>query len=254
MAAGGGAWKVAYADFVTAMMAFFMVMWLTAQKPEVREAVAEHFRNPSGKRITGNDTKSIIDNSNRGTTSRRVVKSQGDKRSTEEATHRQMTDEGSVGNIGKIVQFELNSMDLSSAGAEELKQLLPELQGNQQRIEVRGHAANNGSAAEQSSLDAWTISFRRAMVVTQYLIDHGIDPRRIRPSAAGHSEPRLRQERAAPDLDSRVEVFVLTEVYEDPGSKTKRHQRNEALDAEAERLTKLEEEAAAHSAPQSHGH
>ncbi len=30
MAGGGGAWKVAYADFVTAMMAFFMVMWLTA--------------------------------------------------------------------------------------------------------------------------------------------------------------------------------------------------------------------------------
>ena len=29
---GGGAWKVAYADFVTAMMAFFMVMWITAQK------------------------------------------------------------------------------------------------------------------------------------------------------------------------------------------------------------------------------
>ena len=42
---GGGAWKVAYADFVTAMMAFFMVMWLTAQKPEVVTAVAEHFRN-----------------------------------------------------------------------------------------------------------------------------------------------------------------------------------------------------------------
>ena len=36
---GGGSWKVAYADFVTAMMAFFMLMWLTAQKPEVKEAV-----------------------------------------------------------------------------------------------------------------------------------------------------------------------------------------------------------------------
>ncbi len=34
---GGGAWKVAYADFVTAMMAFFMVMWLTSQKPAVKE-------------------------------------------------------------------------------------------------------------------------------------------------------------------------------------------------------------------------
>src|SRR6185295_4310984 len=46
MAGGGGAWKVAYADFVTAMMAFFMVMWLTAQKPDVKQAVAGYFRDP----------------------------------------------------------------------------------------------------------------------------------------------------------------------------------------------------------------
>ena len=31
MAGSGGAWKVAYADFVTAMMAFFLVMWITSQ-------------------------------------------------------------------------------------------------------------------------------------------------------------------------------------------------------------------------------
>ena len=33
---GGGAWKVAYADFVTAMMAFFLVMWITGQSKAVR--------------------------------------------------------------------------------------------------------------------------------------------------------------------------------------------------------------------------
>lgn len=44
----GGAWKVAYADFVTAMMAFFMVMWLvTATTPEQRAAMFEYFKNPS---------------------------------------------------------------------------------------------------------------------------------------------------------------------------------------------------------------
>lgn len=44
----GGSWKVAYADFVTAMMAFFMVMWLLAAttKPE-RAAISDYFRNPS---------------------------------------------------------------------------------------------------------------------------------------------------------------------------------------------------------------
>ncbi|MDB6043784.1 MAG: motB [Gammaproteobacteria bacterium] len=44
----GGAWKVAYADFVTAMMAFFLVMWLvTAVSKEQRAAVFEYFKNPS---------------------------------------------------------------------------------------------------------------------------------------------------------------------------------------------------------------
>ena len=42
----GGAWKVAYADFVTAMMAFFLVMWLVTQKAEVRAAVGGYFRDP----------------------------------------------------------------------------------------------------------------------------------------------------------------------------------------------------------------
>ncbi len=50
---GGGAWKVAYADFVTAMMAFFMVMWLIAQDQKAKEAVAKYFNDPSGFKPIG---------------------------------------------------------------------------------------------------------------------------------------------------------------------------------------------------------
>ncbi len=42
----GGAWKVAYADFVTAMMAFFLVMWLVNQSPQVKAGVGGYFRDP----------------------------------------------------------------------------------------------------------------------------------------------------------------------------------------------------------------
>lgn len=42
----GGAWKVAYADFTTAMMALFLVLWLTAQDTKVKEAIARSFTNP----------------------------------------------------------------------------------------------------------------------------------------------------------------------------------------------------------------
>ena len=44
----GGAWKVAFADFVTAMMALFMVMWLMAAKDETRDAIAGYFNDPKG--------------------------------------------------------------------------------------------------------------------------------------------------------------------------------------------------------------
>jgi chemotaxis protein MotB len=44
----GGAWKVAYADFVTAMMALFIVLWIVGQSKAVREAVAAYFKDPSG--------------------------------------------------------------------------------------------------------------------------------------------------------------------------------------------------------------
>lgn len=45
-AGGGGAWKVAYADFITAMMALFMVLWILNQDQEVKGSVEEFFKNP----------------------------------------------------------------------------------------------------------------------------------------------------------------------------------------------------------------
>src|SRR5512144_1467018 len=44
----GGAWKVAYADFVTAMMALFIVLWILGQGEEVKQAVSGYFKDPIG--------------------------------------------------------------------------------------------------------------------------------------------------------------------------------------------------------------
>jgi chemotaxis protein MotB len=46
----GGAWKVAYADFVTAMMALFIVLWLMNSSEQVKKAIAGYFRDPSGRK------------------------------------------------------------------------------------------------------------------------------------------------------------------------------------------------------------
>jgi chemotaxis protein MotB len=44
----GGSWKVAYADFVTAMMAFFMVMWILGMDDQTKKAIEGYFSSPVG--------------------------------------------------------------------------------------------------------------------------------------------------------------------------------------------------------------
>ena len=62
----GGAWKIAYADFVTAMMAFFLLMWLITQTPEEdRQGIGEYFATPlevaiAGALGTGENSPSVI--------------------------------------------------------------------------------------------------------------------------------------------------------------------------------------------------
>lgn len=54
----GGAWKVAYADFVTAMMAFFMVMWLMGTDEETKKAIEQYFQGQTTgeKSLTGSSS------------------------------------------------------------------------------------------------------------------------------------------------------------------------------------------------------
>src|SRR5271156_4515736 len=58
----GGAWKVAYADFVTAMMALFIVLWLMSSSKPVREAVGGYFRDPLGSaKLAGTSLNGTMD-------------------------------------------------------------------------------------------------------------------------------------------------------------------------------------------------
>jgi len=57
----GGAWKVAYADFVTAMMALFMVLWIIGQSSkEAKEAIADYFRHPGIFTTTGAGGRKMV--------------------------------------------------------------------------------------------------------------------------------------------------------------------------------------------------
>jgi chemotaxis protein MotB len=59
----GGAWKVAYADFVTAMMALFIVLWLLSSSEKVKKAVAGYFNDPKG---TGSQLGTVVSGTGEG--------------------------------------------------------------------------------------------------------------------------------------------------------------------------------------------
>lgn len=58
----GGTWKIAYADFMTAMMAFFLVMWLVSQSTDMeRELIADYFRMPLNVAMSQGNRNSLSD-------------------------------------------------------------------------------------------------------------------------------------------------------------------------------------------------
>lgn len=58
----GGSWKIAYADFMTAMMAFFLVMWLLSNStPQERQQIAEYFKAPVNVALSNGDKNSLSD-------------------------------------------------------------------------------------------------------------------------------------------------------------------------------------------------
>jgi chemotaxis protein MotB len=60
--AHGGAWKVAYADFVTAMMCFFLVMWLMGADEETKQEISHYFNHPNSPYNKGRDPQSETTN------------------------------------------------------------------------------------------------------------------------------------------------------------------------------------------------
>src|ERR1700751_2944963 len=54
----GGAWKVAFADFMTAMMCFFLVMWLMGADEETKSEIAHYFNHPNTPWKNGRDPQS----------------------------------------------------------------------------------------------------------------------------------------------------------------------------------------------------
>jgi chemotaxis protein MotB len=213
---GGGAWKVAYADFVTAMMAFFMVMWLTSQNDDVKEAIAHHFEDPfsfyePNEHATSHKPRP-------GPPSHVALPKQRDQKGGRRSRRPTLMTlgDGNQTTTGTIVFFAPHSAELDAAAQSRLDDLLPSILGKPQKIEIRGHASRRPLPAESPFKDPWQLSYARCLATMDYLAQHGIAPERMRLSQAGVYEPLGKtngQEKLA--QQERVEVNLLNEMARD---------------------------------------
>jgi chemotaxis protein MotB len=216
--AGGGAWKVAYADFVTAMMAFFMVMWLTSQNEDVKNEVAQYFRDPFA--IESDDPPS------------RGYGSEEDppKKDGRYSPTIQKRKEGK-GQPGKMrngfaaaqfndapqisVLFKGISVDLSDEQLQHLEHSIQNLLGRRNRIEIRGHSLGSPLPPDAPYKSQWELCFARTNFVKEKLEGMGIDADLIRMSQAGGNEPIAASlDKNELEFNSRVDVHVLPEIVD----------------------------------------
>lgn len=229
---GGGAWKVAYADFVTAMMAFFMVMWLTSQNKAVKESVSQYFENPLGTatearatsvhgipgasskdaELEGHQAGPLGSNKNEIGTNEITGEKEGAGKPSRPQLHIfERLDRTRA--VGTMIVFGVNSVDLSKQAHLQLSGLVPDLLGKPNKVEVRGHAVRGALPPGSPYKDLWELSFARSTAVMNYLVSHGIEPDRIRLSQDAAYEPYTREGNEAEDpRNARVEVFAIDEL------------------------------------------
>jgi chemotaxis protein MotB len=237
---GGGAWKVAYADFVTAMMAFFLVMWITGQSQEVKQSIAGYFQDPWGTSSENSAPASLLPSEMHGNVQSLDMPQKlppGPKPGAADS------DETDADNIAKskwaqkrkvhflqdgdrttpalILSFDEASAELSEGTRNQLDRVIPGLLGKSNMIEVRGHSTRRPLPNDSPYRNLWELCYARCTATMTYLQDHGIEPERLRLSQSNAFEPLTRRlETTWQAENSRVEVFLLNEMAEElPGTR-----------------------------------
>ena len=161
----GGAWKIAYADFVTAMMAFFLLMWLlgSTTKGEL-EGIAEYFKNPVKVAMAGGsgsgDSSSVIPGGGKDLTSRDGQVKRGDV----VAKKRTINLEAAQAELQKIEQIKLNALkkrmenaiDASAMLRQFKNQMLLDITSEGLRIQIVDELNRPMFASGRSELQPYT--------------------------------------------------------------------------------------------------
>ena len=236
----GGAWKVAYADFVTAMMALFIVLWLLSQTDQsTRERLSQYFRTGvlSGAPSvlnggTGVQDKGYVDVRGKATgDSEQVRLSEMERRIKKEIDQMRASDPGFASLAGQIrvtnseyglliqildggddLIFDLSSAELKPSLVKLLARLGPLLAKLDNQLQVHGHtdARPFPSASGRSN---WSLSFERADRARGVLERSGVRSGQITGVFAHGSSAPLVKDTYSPQ-NRRLAILAVRKGYE----------------------------------------
>jgi chemotaxis protein MotB len=220
----GGAWKVAYADFVTAMMAFFMVMWILGMDETVKNSIEGYFSNPIGFKKGYSAGKSPLSSGNSPgtvqTTPLKLVNRQQEDEDLQTAGGRiksKLKDAGltAIGDRIEIVRsneglrielaegaaghdfFEVASATMTASMKQTLEIVARELAPLRNPVIIEGHT----DAAQYAGMYSnWELSADRANAARRILEAAGLNTARVR-EVRGMADRELRN--PANPLDPR---------------------------------------------------
>lgn len=222
----GGAWKVAYADFVTAMMALFIVLWLMSTSDDVKKAVAGYFNDPKGH---SKQMGSAVGGTGESLT---VSKGQmGNLKAKLESALREMpqfeklkdnvkmtvTGEGlriELLETEKGMFFETGKQDPSQYGRDLLVELAKELGKLKNPILIEGHT--DSLPYNSATYSNWELSTDRANQSRRVMQDSGLGSKQVL-QVRGFADQQLRDPAHPQDATNRrVSVIVTYEPPVDP--------------------------------------
>src|SRR5271163_4644451 len=228
----GGAWKVAYADFVTAMMALFIVLWLLSSSADVKKAVGGYFRDPTGKsQQNGTGQSGSSENIGIG------KDDMGKLKDKLEAAIRMAPD---VGKLKDQVQmtvtgeglriellesktdsfFETGNAQPTSSGHEILQLLAVQLGKLPNRLSVEGHT-DASPYVSSTGYSNWELSSDRANAARKLIQQFGVRSDQV-DDVRGFADQRLRKpEDPTSASNRRVSIVVKYRAPDDPPSHAK---------------------------------
>ena len=209
----GGAWKVAYADFVTAMMALFIVLWLLNSSQQIKEAVGGYFKDPTGTAknvgsdMTGAGENFVVSKDNMEQLKEQLQKAIREVPNFDKLkNHIDMT----VTNEGLRIElsesatgtfFDSGSPKISGDGSELLTALAQDLGKLPNKLALEGHT-DSKQYTEGSSYGNWELSTDRANAARRLMMQHGVGGNQVT-QVRGFADQRLRKKDEPLDPSNR---------------------------------------------------